>query len=172
MPRLSASKYALRAHFVVEHRRKNPHATPAQVAKATGLPYQWVYHFMMQCDKGIQSMAHVMHGRHARSYEKNWKGSPMLNILIQSLTDIPPKTQREAWERIQQAGVRCGTHMVPKYLKRWGLPVPRATRGATAPRRLNKQLEELKSAVRVLCMQHPDAVPTALIEELLDGYHV
>lgn len=170
MPRLSASKYALRAHYVVEYRRKVPHATPAMVARATGLPYHWVYHFMMQCDKGIQSMAHVMHGRRARSYEENWRGSPMTNLLIQSLKDNPPKTQREAWERIQEAGMRCGTYMVPKYLKRWGLPVPAATRGATAVnKRPNKKFEELKSAVRVLCMQHPDAVPTALIEELLDG---
>lgn len=88
--------------------------------------------------------------------------------MMESLKDDPPATLTDAWKRLNQFGVKCTPTQAKRYLIKWGLPVPKPTRGRGAPPKVNKKPEALRSELIVLCMQHPDAVPTALIKELLE----
>lgn len=165
MPKLSERDFVLRAQAVHHYRKQHPHANAHQVAKALRLPYHWVRTFMVQVWYGQQSRAHQTFPRRAKSYED----SPGKRDLLDSLRSDPPATQKDAWERMNQYGIKCGPSMVKRYLAKWGLPIPEPTRGPNAKNKTpNKKLEALRSELVVLCMQHPDAVPTALIKELLE----
>lgn len=167
MPRLSYREANRRGSKVYNAWLEAPNANARQLARATGVPEDWIRDYMVQVRAGLQNKAHTFSPDLKRTYAKG----PWLDLLKVDLKNNPPTTIMDAWRRMQSFGVKCSRQHAPKYLRQWGLPVPAATRGATAVnKRPNKKLEELKSAVRVLCMQHPDAVPTVLIEELLDGH--
>lgn len=165
MPRISERAFIIRAQAIHAYRQEHPRANAHQVAKGVGLSYSWVRNFLVQSLYGHQSRAHQTHPKRRRSYED----SPALNHLLASLRSNPPATQSEAWERLNEFGVVCTPSMTPRYLRKWGLPVPAPTRGVNAGKHSNKPLERLKSELRVLCMQHPDGVPVDLIKELIDA---
>lgn len=164
MPRISERELIRRAQAIHVYRRENPNATTSQIAKATGLSYNWVHNHLLQILHGLNSRAHQTFTNNRRSYAD----TPALVSMMESLKSDPPSTLTDAWKRLNQYGVKCTPPGAKRYLIKWGLPVPTPTRGPGSPPRKNRKLEALKSELRVLCMQHPSGVPVAAIEELID----
>lgn len=164
MPRISDRELILRAQAIHHYRVQHPNATTAEIARGTGLTYKWVHNHLLQVLHGINSKAHQTFTNASLSYEN----TPAKASMMESLKDNPPTTLTDAWKRLNQFGVKCTPTQAKRYLIKWGLPVPKPTRGRGAPPKINKKLEALRSELIVLCMQHPNAVPTALIKELLE----
>ncbi len=82
----------------------------------------------------------------------------------------PPKSIGEAVEYIRKEfQLELPYNTVKGYLKRWGVPIPTPTRGRGAPPSLARRNAALRGDLEVLIAQYPDAVPTPLLKEILNG---
>ena len=133
------------------------------ISKATGWSYSWCY-------TAVQAVKNSAVPNYSKPTRRTEIKSLLAQLTAKDFRENPPATIKEAQERIMRdTGALVTLQGISHLFEKWGLPIPqkRRGRGYKAPEKPNPALETLRSELQVLCMSHPDSIPTSLVKELL-----